>query len=210
MDDNFKFRASMRSDEELRERVDNREKYLPETVEASVEELKIRGVEFSEDEDRVIAEDMQAQRDIVAAANSNSGGFNRVDKALYTDDPDAPEYYTKRIIVIFSMLFSVFFGSIMMAVNLSKTQNAAKAVLAVLYGFAFTAVVAIIAANYNINTGIAIISGYVGAYTMELLFWNRYIGATTVYRPKPFWIPLIIGLSLSVALIYLIIKYGKV
>lgn len=207
MNEDFRFRASMRTDAELYERVNSREKYLPETVETSVEELKNRGVNFSEAELAVIAEDMQARRDIVASG-SNSGAFNRDDKNLHIADPDAPEYYSKRVIVVFSVLFSVLFGSIMMAINVSKTQHAAKAVLVVLYGIAFTAIVVVIASNYNINTGIALISGYVGAFTMEHLFWNRYLGAKTLYRPKPFWIPLIIGIAFSAALIYLIITYG--
>lgn len=210
MDENFRFLASARTDEELRERVNNREKYLPETVEASVDELKTRGVDFSDEELKVIAEDMQARRDMATAGDGNPGGFYRTDKHLHTEDPDAPEYYSKRIIVVFSILFSVLFGSVMLAINIIKKQGTGKAILVVLYGLAFIAVVAYIASNYNINTGIAIIAGYVGAYTMEVLFWNRYIGAAALYRPKPFWIPLIIGLALSGAVIYLIIKYGTV
>ena len=41
-------------DTELRQCIDNREKYLPESAFAAISELKRRGVEFTEEEERVI------------------------------------------------------------------------------------------------------------------------------------------------------------
>jgi len=210
MDENFRFLASARTDGELRERIDNREKYLPETVEASVDELKTRGVDFSDEELKVIAEDMQARRDMAAEGAANTGLFNLTDHRLHTQDPDAPEYYSKRVIVVFSIIFSVLFVSVMLVIILAKTKGIGKAILVVGYGLFITVLVAYIASNYNINAGIAVITGYAGAYSMELLFWNRYIGASALYRPKPFWIPLIVGLALSGSFIYLIIKSGTI
>jgi hypothetical protein len=62
METDFSFLASSRSNQELIERIDNRQKYMPETVEASLAELQSRGHEFSDEEVKVIREDTQAQR----------------------------------------------------------------------------------------------------------------------------------------------------
>jgi hypothetical protein len=211
MDNNFSFRATMKSDEELHKCIDNREKYLPESVEAAVIELQNRGVDFSDEELKVIAEDMQARRDIAESGTESFGLFNRKDKNYHVEDPDAPAYYSKFAIVLFSVLFSVLFGSIMLAVNVSKTQNITKAILVILYGLGFTAIIIILAQNLNIsNTYLSVIAGMIGAYSMEILFWKRYLGNATLYRVKPIWIPLIIGLAIVIPIIILIINNGTV
>ncbi|HVW98746.1 MAG TPA: Nif11-like leader peptide family natural product precursor [Mucilaginibacter sp.] len=207
MNNNFRLRAAMRSDEELRERVNNREKYLPETVEASVAELSERGVTFSDEELRIIDEDMLARREIAAGNNHNPGIF-RNDANLYIDDPDAPIYYSKRAILIFSILFSVLFGSVMLAMNVSRSREAGKAFLVVLYGLGFTVLTGLLTSSIKMNLGITIITAYVGALIMEMLFWNRYVGKTTLYRPKPIWGPLITGILLASIIVYLIIISG--
>ncbi len=209
MDDNFKLRATLKTDDELQERINNREKYLPETVEAAVNELQNRGIEFSEEELKVIAEDMQARRDMAKGGSTGYGAFNNSDKNLQVQDPEAPYLYSKRAIVVFSILFSVLFGSVMLAINVSKTQNITKALLVVLYGFGFTMVTVMIAENYNLNTGLSFVFGYVGAYSMDLIFWKNYIGSSTLYRAKPVWIPLIVAFVMAIPLIILMVKFGN-
>ncbi len=70
MDNNFAFRATLKSGAELQNSIDNREKFLPETVEAAVKELQSRGVIFDDDELRVIAEDMQARREMAKSTKN--------------------------------------------------------------------------------------------------------------------------------------------
>lgn len=81
---NYTLLASARTDDELMERIDNRQKYMPETVEASLAELQHRGKEFSDEEIRYIKEDMQARRRNAALINGALGIFNGdVLKACY-------------------------------------------------------------------------------------------------------------------------------
>jgi len=209
MNDDFKFRAALRSAEELHNCIDNREKYLPETVEAAVEELQSRGVVFIEEELRVIQEDMQARRDLALSDAGNSAVFSRDDKNRHVEDPDAPAFYSKRVILVFSILFSVLFGSVMLAINVSKMQNLPKAVLVVLFGLGFTVMTVAIGATYHLSSPFSILFGYLGAYVMEYLFWRPYIGTATLYRVKPFWPPLITGVALVIPLIIFLVKYSK-
>ena len=74
----------------------------------------------------------------------------------------------------------------------------------------YTIATILIGQNFNLNSSFSIVLGIAGAYLMEALFWNRYIGNSTLYRKRPIWIPLIIGLAIAVPAVYLIITYGKV
>ena len=208
MDDNFKFRATMKSDEELHYCIDNREKYLPETVEAAVDELKIRGVEFSEEELRLIAEDMQARRDLAASGQENINLFKYTDNNNQVEDPDAPAFYSKRAIYVFSILFSVLFGSVMLAINVSKVEKMGKALVVVLFGLGYTACTIILAGLLNLPNATGIVVGMIGGYIMNAFFWNRYIGKQALYRLKPIWIPLSIALAITIPAIIILIKYA--
>jgi hypothetical protein len=209
MNDDHKFRAALRSTDKLHNCIDNREKYLPETVEAAVEGLQSRGVVFTEEELTVIREDMQARRDLALSDADSSSVFSRDDKSRQVEDPDAPAFYSKRLILVFSILFSVLFGSVMLAINVSKMQNLSKAVLVVLFGLGFTVLAVAIAATYHLSSPFSILFGYLGAYAMEYLFWRSYIGNATLYRAKPFWPPLITGVALIIPLIIFLVKYSK-
>jgi hypothetical protein len=211
MEDSFKFRAALRTVDELNERVNNREKYMPETVEASVEELKHRGVSFSDEELKVITEDMQARRDQGNSKPSSRGIFNPADKVLQVKDPDAPAFYPKGAIYGFSILFSVLFGSIMLAINIHQTKKTYRAIWVVLYGLIFTLAEVIVFAGIRQGSAgsLAFIGGLIGSYPLNYFFWPRYLGNTTLYRRRPVWIPLVIGLVIWIPIIYLIIIGGN-
>src|SRR5437879_2079490 len=100
--------AAIKSDTELRYCIDNREKYLPESVLTAVAELQGRGVEFSEEEIRVIEEDMQARTEIAASSKIGYGSlFNDGYKNCLIEDPDAYSFYSKRVIKAFTFFFGV-------------------------------------------------------------------------------------------------------
>jgi hypothetical protein len=197
MDDNFQTKAALKSDEELHSNIDNREKYLPETVEAAVAELQKRGVEFSDEELKVIAEDMQARKEMAETGTGIFGVFNSSWNNNQVEDPDAPSMFSKRAIFAFSVLCSVLFGSILLAINISKTQNRDKAFWVVLYGVGFIFLQAILSGGYN--PIFTLLTSIAGAYIMDNFFWNKYLGNATLYRARPIWIPLLIGLALAAA-----------
>lgn len=209
MDENFKLRAALKTDEELHSCIDNREKYLPETVEAAVDELQHRGIVFSDEELKVIGEDMQARREIAESGTGIFGVFNTGWNNNMVDDPDAPAMFSKRAIFAFSVLFSVFFGSILLAVNVNKTRHRAKLILVLLYGLAFTLGQGLLLRAYALDPIISLISSIIGAYIMDNLFWNNYIGNSTLYKARPIWIPLVIGLAIVIPYLIVLINSGK-
>jgi hypothetical protein len=198
MDDNFKLRAALKSDDELQEYVDNREKYLPDSVDAAVAELQSRGVEFSDEELQVIAEDMQARRAAIGSQTNSTVFFYDPEKIKQVEDENVPLLFSKRAIYGFTVLSSLFFGSILLAINVSKTKNQIGIVGIILYGcvISFGAVAMVL--YYHLNPSFVLIINILGTYPLNNFFWNRYVGRDTLYRVRPIWIPLIIWLILLI------------
>jgi hypothetical protein len=207
MDLKFEVTASAKSDTELLDTIENRQKYLPETIEASVAELQYRKHAFTDEELNVITEDVEAHRRNAAVSNPGSGFFNKNYKRNIIEDPDAPAFYSRLVIYAFAFLFSTLFGSILLAININKTDKPARMIWVVLFGVAFTAFQILVGETMHSGSSPSVILSFVGAYMLESLFWNRYIGNATFYRTRPIWIPLIIGLIL-LGLIILSIIYA--
>jgi hypothetical protein len=197
---------AFKTDDQLHYIIDNREKYLPESVEIALAELQHRGVEFSEEEITVINEDMQARRQL--ALTRDIGLFNSAYQNNLVDDPDAYIFYTRRVIRVFSILFGALFGSIMMAINIGKTKNAVGVASVVIFGLFFTTAQIVIGNSAKVGTSFTVLCSLIGAYCLDYFFWNRYIGNTALYKAKPYWIPLIIALVL-VVLIMAAMIYGN-
>lgn len=120
-------------------------------------------------------------------------------------DIDAPEYYSQTAIYVFSILFSVLFGAVMMAINL---KNAGKRWgWPILFGLIFTLCFIYLSEFIpNRSSGITLIANALGVIIMYQLFWNKNIGKDTKYRAKPIWIPLIIAIVLVIPLVYFSIE----
>jgi hypothetical protein len=195
---------------ELLERVENRQKYMPETIEASITELQYRKYEFSEEELKVVNEDIQALRANAALVGNAKGLFSREYKNVIVQDPDAPRLYSRMVVKLFTVLFGALFGSIMMAMNLNNFGKSKEAVWALLFGVGFTTVQYVVLSHVPGSvSSIQVVFGFIGAYLIDFLFWKPYIGYATFYRKRPTWVPLIIALvfvSLIIASIIYAVK----
>lgn len=212
MEPNYSYIASSLSDIELVERINNRKKYLPETVEAAVKELQYRKHEFSDEELRNINDDVRIQRKSAAIVDSRMGFFNSNAKNVIVNDPEAPLMYSRLSLRVFTILCGALFGSIMLAINISKTKHHSKAVWVVVFGIVFTAIQIFAVSkipNQNSGGSGAILGGFIAAYLYDFVFWKQFIGYSTFYRARPIWIPLIIAVLIFGLLISLIIIGGK-
>lgn len=191
-------------DENLLAYVEQRHRYIPEIVKAAVTELQKRGRVFSQEELAQIYNDIEVKAE--EDKQKDEAVFAK-DQPHFTDDANAPEYYSPRLIRVFSVLFSVFFGSVMMAMNLSRTESKKGIAEVILFGLAYTAALIYIGSQLTSNIpGLGIGLNIAGGFVLEFLFWNKYIGKDTVYRKRPYAIPLVIGLVISALLIWVIIS----
>ncbi len=192
---------SDKTDDQLKYYIDHVDKHSVEAVKTALAELKNRNVTLPEDIDEQVEEKIRLKE------NRNYDSIKGWEKNI-VEDADAPEYYSQKAIYIFSILFSVLFGSVMMAINLKNARK--KWGWPILFGLLFTF------GQMNLaqfiphpSLGISLIINAVGVTIMYQLFWNKSIGKDTKYRAKPIWIPLIIGIVVIIPLIYFAISSGN-
>lgn len=202
--ENYSEKVAGMPDESLNIYIEQRYKYIPEIVKAAVAELQKRGRVFSQEELEQIYNDIgvKAEED----KKKDEAVFAK-DQPHFTDDANAPEYYSPRLIRVFSVLFSVFFGSIMMAMNLSRTPSKKGIAEVIIFGLLYTLVLILLGSQLPSNSGgLGIVLNITGGFLLEYFFWNKYIGKETAYRKRSFVAPLVIGLIISALLIWLIIS----
>jgi hypothetical protein len=214
METTFLDEAKLKTNEELKEITINFEIYRGAIVAAAKQELSNRGIELSIEEKEIIdKKKLQRKQDAIAPKKSSNSWdwFNVKWKINIVDSSEAPQLYSRQVINIFSILFSVLFGGILLAINLN-TINKKKGIFPVLaFSLAYTVLMAV---------GLKLIGGRSSAFTIVLnilgatilynTFWAKYIGKSTEYRTKPFWIPLIIGILIFSFFLWVIIVGGQI
>ena len=209
MDNNFVEEVKSKSIDELKEIAVNFNMYRGALVAAAKQELSNRGIELSDDEKQKIEEiKNKRKQDAINSIDTNKGWswISVKWKLNIVDDLDAPQLYSRQVINIFSILFSVLFGGILLAINL-KTVNNKKAILPVLiYSIIYTVLMIIVLNMIGGNTSILTVSlNALGGIVLYNYFWGKHIGKDFKYRTKPFWIPLIIGIIIMSFFIWAII-----
>ena len=131
--------------------------------------------------------------------------FFRNLKKNHTLDESAPLYYSERSIWIFSTVFTVIFGAILLAINL---KDSTRRLIVIGFGILYTAVSIYLLNLVPRNTSLTIVSNMIGAIILTNVFWNKYIGEQTQYRSKPIWIPLIISILITIPFILALIYFS--
>jgi len=117
MESNFNSPLSNKSEAELKERIENRQKYMPETVRAAIAELQRRGHLFTDEELKIYNDDMQERLRIAASEKKAGAIFSKEYNYNVVEDSDAPLLYSRRAIYLFTILGTALFGTILLAIN---------------------------------------------------------------------------------------------
>ncbi len=209
MEENFIEELKQKSNEELKDMVINFQMYSVALTSAAKNEITNRGIELS-DEEKQIIETTICKIKKAATENKEASkswdSFNVEWKQNIVTDVNAPQLYSRQIINVFSALFSVLFGGILLAINL-KTVNNKKAILPVLlYSLFYTGLmIYILYLIPGSKLGLVVFLNMIGAIVLYIYFWGKYIGKDFQYRTKPYWIPLIIGILITAFFILTII-----
>lgn len=190
---------SKKTDAELVFYIENVDKHTDEAVRLAFAELQSRNFVLPENASEKMEEQLTERTVKVEDGKKNPWTKNVV------EDSDAPMYYSQSAINIFSILFSVFFGSFMLAANCKDAGRKQWPVL--LFGFLYTGVALMVLLQFSRNVMSTYIANSVGVLLMYELFWKRYIGNDTKYRSKPIWKPLIIGLIIFIPVIIFMINH---
>ena len=123
------------SDFELEKYIKPESKFVPEAIEFAYDILKQRGRIFTDSETEQI-------QNLVKTKKNNEPKFEEVknngwDKN-FTEDENAIELYTNKLIWIFSVFFGVIFGTVLQVYNFYKLRNNKAAILTLIFGIAFS------------------------------------------------------------------------
>ena len=202
----FSTRMASLSEYELNEYINSRNFYTKEAIEAAIIEMKNRGKELSEDEISDIMKQFKKNKiesvsnEKVELFESKSGWKNNV-----VTDENAPQFYSQKAIYLFSVIFSVVFGSIMMAINFRKTESKKGFYEVLIFGVLFIIFQVSILSMIPRNTFFTYGFSAIGAFILDHYFWRKYIGGETRYRTKSIWIPLAIGIGILGIFMYFVI-----
>ena len=187
---------------ELLEYIDNFDRYSPWALTAVIDELKVRGHNFSDKELKSLYERIEKKKEI-QEEEDDILGFSKIQRKYVVTDPNTPLLYSKIAISSFSIFFTVIFGAILLALNIDNKINKIKVIG---FGVLFTSLAIFIGNLLPNSTFFVLLINAIGGYTLTTEFWKRYIGRETKHRAKPIWIPLIISLVITglllVAIIY--------
>jgi len=143
----------------------------------------------------------EAEIQTITSSNGETSIFDEV-KAL-------PVYFSERAVFVFSLLFGVLFGSVLMAVNLKNSKEKKGIWQVIVFGILYSsAAIYILELIPKSNSGLTIGLNGGGAYVLKLLFWDRYIGKDVNYTKRSVLIPAIVGAVIAVAVIAAIFALG--
>ena len=117
-----------------------------------------------------------------------------------------PKLYSKRLILIFAILFSTIFAAALLVVNLRKLGKPGPAFWVGLFALAFIIATAVIMQVFSLSPSMTIIANVIGAAILNEFFWNKFIGDIE-YEKKNWLKPALI--SVAIALGFYLLLMGS-
>ena len=197
------------SDFDLKDIVINRNKYVGKLINAAKKEIEKRGIELTDSELKQIETIKKAKVEKVEKVENidgTKGFFGRLSENIVLDK-SAPKLYTRKILYIFSILFSTFFSGIMFSMNLYQLKKNKYIAVVLLYTFAYSRIMFYVLKKFDIQFLFPVFS-LIGYFPIDYFFWDRWIGDLK-YRKRKYTILLIIILMILTILAIIHLKTKK-
>jgi len=120
-----------------------------------------------------------------------------------TKDQEAPLLYSRLTIYAFTIFCSVFFGGVLMFLNLRRLKNKHGQVVVAIYTILYGATVYPALMQFDMRLSVLNLANILATIPFCTIFWGKYVGKTTKYRTESVLIPSIIG-SVVLALIIIL------
>lgn len=191
-----------KSEAELYQYINNENRYQEGAIVAAIWELEKRGVR---------------NEALVMLESKLDKVLNEKKVTLITDSIEdaktipeaAPELYSPFFMRIFGVLFSVFGGSILMAINFSRLGKKDIARNVVLAGLAYSLLQGVILNFFGPSaTILSVPASLGGVYLMEHWFWNKHVSSKQSFIKRSFLPPVLFAISIAMLLVYLMIESG--
>lgn len=189
----FSQKMTKKSNKELEHLLEQKELYTDEAVQAVIWELENRNL-IEKDTIKLAITPLETQPKELEFKNKEESPFEEL---------VVPVLYSKNLIKGFTILFSTFFGAILLMSNF-KEMNKPKARIEVLIFGIFYTVFTGALLNYLPKTFfLTLIFNLIGYLILIEYYWKRNLGKALEYKNKSMVKPLIISLIFLVIIVFL-------
>jgi hypothetical protein len=183
-----------------------------ETKSESELEHIINNKEIFTEQARIAAIQILEKRNGGSLANQKSEVDIEVNKenkknSFLTDDLNAPELHSKRVITVFALVFSTIFGAVLLMHNFKEVGNAKSRNQVLIFGILYTIASIAIVNSFHIKGNLALFLNIVGATILTEYFWNKHLGKEINYRQRSWIKPAIISTIIMIPIVFALI-YG--
>lgn len=119
----------------------------------------------------------------------------------------APELYSKTLILVFALLFSVLFAAALLMANLFKLGKTKQMLLVLLFAVVYLFSTALVLQVFAINPSWSFIANVIGAAILNEFFWNKFIGKDFEFQKRSWIPPALISLAIVILFLFLIYLY---
>jgi len=190
---NFRDLIESKSDKALWEYLNNTNIYTIEAINAALNELKKRGNQFSKQELDLISAKIREKIELKKKEDEELELLS-FDKNI-VDDLNFPQYYSPGTIWLFSVVFTVFIGGVLLSFNITNKKHKL-----IILGFSilYTSGIIMLIEYFSKNQLPIYLLNAFGAIILTQVFWVKFIGKHAKFRKKPIWKPLIISILIMV------------
>ncbi|WP_282038778.1 hypothetical protein [Saccharicrinis aurantiacus] len=199
----YSAKMTTKSEAELYEYINNENRYQEGAIVAAIWELEKRGVR---NEALVM---LESKLDGVLSQKKANSIIDTIAEDAQAVNLPAPELYSPFFMRIFGVLFSVFGGSILMAINFSRLGKKDIARNVVLAGLAYSLLQGVVLNFFGPSaTILSVPASLGGVYLMEHWFWNKHVPSSQVFVKRSFLPPVLFAITIAMLLVYLMIENG--
>lgn len=189
-------------EEGLREYIDNPDNYYDPAILAAIWELeRRRGLRTDE---------ANLESLILSRITSTVENISEIapDPAFPLKEK-LPSLYSMQSIYVFSVLFSVIGGGILMAINFNRTRNRSEIPKVLGFSVIYT-LLAVLLLTYTGNPSpfLSVFVNLLGSFLIGEIFWKRVFGQGFQFVYQKIWSALLIGFTLTAPLVWYALKTG--
>ncbi|MFZ0490499.1 MAG: hypothetical protein WBV47_00580 [Salegentibacter sp.] len=111
---------------------------------------------------------------------------------------ELPQLYSKRLILIFALIFSTIFAAVLLMSNLKSLDKRRESYLVLFFTVFYMMVSVILIQVLGLPPDLTFVANVIGAAILNEFFWNKYIGRDREFQKKSWVKPAIVSLLISI------------
>ena len=111
---------------------------------------------------------------------------------------ELPQLYSKRLILIFALIFSTIFAAVLLMSNLKSLGKRRESYLVLFFTVFYMMASVILIQVLGLPPDLTFVANVIGAAILNEFFWNKYIGRDREFQKKSWVKPAIVSLLISI------------